>query len=91
MENAIDRDTSLQKLSAQRSAPPAESALGTNAEDTARTAVRRKWRIGTARYRGPEKIFEWNRAFLHLKLPFSGGLGFFVCKKEVPAYHLRLS
>ena len=37
------------KLSVQRDAPPAESAFGTSAEDTTRTAVRRKWRIGSAR------------------------------------------
>ena len=37
------------ELSAQRDAPPAESAFGTSAGDTTRTAVRRKWRIGSAR------------------------------------------
>ena len=37
------------ELSAQRNAPPAESAFGTSTGDTTRTAVRRKWRIGSAR------------------------------------------
>ena len=37
------------KLSAQRDAPSAESAFSISAEDTTRTAVRRKWRIGSAR------------------------------------------
>ena len=37
------------KLLAQRDTPSAESVFGTSAEDTTRTAVRRKWRIGSAR------------------------------------------